>query len=290
MVYTTSPNMNETMKLASLLLAFQGALSPASAFVARSMPGGRGYSPAIHATETAIDGAVDNPRLSGLALMLDDGTRKSHSVAQNTQFVTGFFKGLASRDSYRSLITSLFFVYESMEDAMDSTSEDRVQALDYPALRRLSPLKKDMDFFYGTQWEDQIKLSPATKVYVERVQEVAKTEPYLLIAHQYTRYLGDLFGGQMMGGMAARSLSLENGDGTEFYNFEDVPSANEFITEWYQRLNALNLSEDQKQRIVDEANLVFDLNIGLLQETEGSPVKAMFTLAINSLKAKLGFA
>ena len=61
--------------------------------------------------EAAEDDVVTNPRLSGLALMLDDGTRKSHSMAENTQFVSGFFKGLADRDSYRSLITSLYLVY-----------------------------------------------------------------------------------------------------------------------------------------------------------------------------------
>ena len=81
--------------------------------------------------------------------MLGDGTRKAHSMAQNTQFVTGFFKGLANRDSYRSLITSLYFVYMSMEEAMDSTSDARVKTLDYPGLRRLTPLKKDIEFFYG---------------------------------------------------------------------------------------------------------------------------------------------
>jgi heme oxygenase len=36
--------------------------------------------------------------------------------------------------------------------------------------------------------------SPASQTYVARVQEVALTQPYLLVAHQYTRYLGDLFG------------------------------------------------------------------------------------------------
>jgi len=222
--------------------------------------------------------------------MLDDGTRKSHSMAENTQFVTGFFKGLASRDSYRALITSLFFVYDRMEKEMDNTGEDRVQAMDYAALRRLPPLKKDMDFFYGSDWEGKIQPSPAAAAYVARIQEIAETKPYLLVAHQYTRYLGDLFGGQMMGGMASRSLDLANGDGTAFYNFEDIPSANNFITEWYESLNALDLTNEQKEEIVDEANMVFALNIDLLQELEGSPVKAMLTLAIKGLKKKLGFA
>lgn len=272
------------MNLAKFLV-FQGVCSSAFAFVAPNAPR---RSP-LFATEASI-AETDNPRLGGLALMLDDGTRKSHSMAENTQFVTGFFKGLADRDSYKSLITGLFFVYKSMEGAMDNTSEDRVRTMDYPALRRLPSLSKDMEFFYGSNWESQIQLSSATKVYVARVQEIAETKPYLLVAHQYTRYLGDLFGGQMMGGMASRSLSLENGDGTAFYSFEDIPSAKDFITGWYQSLNDLELTEEQKEEIVDEANLVFELNIGLLQELEGSALKAMLTLTISSLKEKLGFA
>lgn len=238
---------------------------------------------------TANDNVVtnNNPRLSGLALMLDDGTRKSHSMAENTQFVSGFFKGLADRDSYRSLITSLYFVYEAMEEAMDKSLEDGVRILDYPALRRLDSLKKDMDFFYGEKWQDDVVVpSPAAKAYVARIVDIAQTKPYLMIAHQYTRYLGDLFGGQMMGGMAIRSLSLENGDGTAFYTFDDIPSTKDFITEWYTRLNELDLTQQQKEEIVDEANLVFALNIDVLQELTGSPLKAMLTLAVNSLKEK----
>lgn len=236
--------------------------------------------------ETADNDVVTNPRLSGLALMLDDGTRKSHSMAENTQFVSGFFKGLADRDSYRSLITSLYFVYEAMEEAMDKSSDDGVKTLDYPALRRLDSLKKDMDFFYGEKWQDDVVPSPAAKAYVARIVDIAQTKPYLMIAHQYTRYLGDLFGGQMMGGMAIRSLSLENGDGTAFYTFDDIPSTKDFITEWYTRLNELDLTQQQKEEIVDEANLVFALNIDVLQELTGSPLKAMLTLAVNSLKEK----
>lgn len=254
-----------------------------------------GLSGALFSTVTDTEASVEtdkNPRLSGLALMLDDGTRKSHSIAENTQFVTGFFAGLADRDSYRNLMTSLFFVYEAMEQCMDSTSEERVKALDSPELRRLPSIRKDMDFFYsnelGNDWEKGIEKSEASKQYVARIQEISETKPYLLIAHQYTRYLGDLFGGQMMGGMAARSLDLKDGKGTEFYAFEGIDSTTAFITEWYKQLNMLDLTEKQKEEIVDEANLVFAMNIAIFQEIEGSPIKAMFTLAISALKQKLG--
>jgi hypothetical protein len=45
----------------------------------------------------------ESARGSGLALALDDGTRKSHSVAENTAFVTGFFRGIATKQSFGQL-------------------------------------------------------------------------------------------------------------------------------------------------------------------------------------------
>ena len=62
------------------------------------------------------------------------------------------------------------------------------------------------------------------------------------------------------------------------------------MAKWYKLLNELDLTEEQKQEIVDEANLVFDLNVNILQELEGSPLRAFTSLVINSFKARLGFA
>merc|ERR1719230_1418338 len=120
-----------------------------------------------------------------------------------------------------------------MEDAFDTTTEDRVVALDDPQLRRVHQLEHDMDFFYGAQWRDVIQPSAATRTYVARVKEVAEKQPYLLVAHQYTRYLGDLFGGQMMGGMAVSSLGLEDNRATSFYRFRDIKDNKAFISQWY---------------------------------------------------------
>jgi len=91
-----------------------------------------------------------------------------------------------------------------------------------------------------------------------------------------------------MGGMAKRSLSLDDGKGVAFYTFDDIPNPTEFIADWYTRLNDLDLTDVQKEEIIDEANLVFELNIGILEDLEGSPLRAAWTLTINTLKDKLG--
>ncbi len=255
---------------------------------------------------SAVETAEANPRLKGLALALDDGTRKSHSMAQNSAFVQGFFKGISSPESYKNLLTSLYYVYSAMEsevlDALkdsDTKEAQWIRALDAKELRRLSGLEKDMEYFYGENWKEDIAPpSAGTVAYVGRIRELVadmndesdeetskKSLLYLFVAHQYTRYLGDLFGGQMMGNMASRSMDLpQDGSGTAFYTFDNVPSTKDFITDWYTTLNDLGISPKQQQEIVDEANLVFDLNIGILEELEGSPWAALWTMAVKSVQ------
>lgn len=221
-------------------------------------------------------------------MLLDVETKKSHSMAQNTAFVTGFFKGIAKKENFGELVTSLYFVYKAMEAAFDDCSDARVKSIDFPQLRRLQALEQDMLFYHGASWEQRISPSRGTAEYVARVEAVAAgDEPYLLVAHQYTRYLGDLFGGQMMSSMAEQSLKLTEGQGVAFYRFADIPDEKQFIETWYSELNKLELTEEQRRRVVEEANLVFDLNIRLFEELEGNAAQALWSLAISSLKKAL---
>mmetsp|Transcript_50207 Transcript_50207/g.58604 ORF Transcript_50207/g.58604 Transcript_50207/m.58604 type:complete len:323 (+) Transcript_50207:70-1038(+) len=238
---------------------------------------------------TSASTISENPRLSGLSFTLDDGTRKSHSLAENTAFVTGFFGGLSSPQSFKKLVTSLYYIYTAMEGSFDSTEYLNVKAIDDEELRRVSSLEKDMEYFHGPNWKSDKSISPtpATMAYVSRINEIAAHSPHLLLAHQYTRYLGDLFGGQMMGGMATRSLDLKDGKGVAFYEFESIPNAKEYITGWYQRLNDLDLTDRQKSEILDEANYVFSLNIAVFEELEGSPLKAMWKLALSTFRQNM---
>jgi len=173
-----------------------------------------------------------------------------------------------------------------MEEEFDVTDDKNVKELDFAELRRLSTLEEDMAYFHGPNWRESIRASPATQRYCERIRKVGSTNPTLLLGHQYSRYVGDLFGGQMMGGMAVKSLDLQGGAGTSFYSFKDIDDTKGFTDTWYSTLNKLELSEAEKQAIVDEANVVFRLNIDLFEELDGSPVSAAWNLLISSLKER----
>jgi len=92
----------------------------------------------------------------------------------------------------------------------------------------------------------------------------------------------------MMGGMAVKSLGLRQGDGTSFYDFSDIHNAKAFIEQWYSALNQLDLTEADKRAIVDEANVVFRLNIEVFEELEGSPISAGWNMFVSSLKEAVG--
>eukprot|EP00439_Symbiodinium_sp_Y106_P062813 s179_g9.t1 len=268
--------------------AFTGARAPAAvragrwpAMLAETQVAER---PAAEVKTAEMD--EENPRKHGLALMLDEGTRKSHSMAENTQFVTGFFKGLGNRDSFAQLVTSLYFIYQTMEESFQTSADAGVRHLDFQQLRRVAAIEEDLAYFYGPSWREQLRPSPAAERYSERIRQVAAENPQLLLAHQYTRYLGDLFGGQMMGGMAESSLGLEDGKGTSFYRFPQIPDTKAFITAWYRELNSLPLSRGEKEAIVEEANLVFRLNIDILEELEGSPLAAAWQLVASFFRRK----
>ncbi|KAJ8613134.1 hypothetical protein CTAYLR_004768 [Chrysophaeum taylorii] len=224
-----------------------------------------------------------NPRESGLALALDDGTRKVHSVAENTQFVTGFFKGLAKRSSFARLTANLYFVYEAMERALDQSATPNARALDFEELRRVPSLEADMRFYFGDDWRRRVTPSPAARAYCYRIEEVKDSD----LLNLYSRYLGDLFGGQMMSGMASKSLGLAD-DGLAFYSFADIPDTRAFIDRWYSGLNELGseMTSAQHQAIVDEANVVFRLNIDVFNELEGNAFRAALDLALKSLLPK----
>jgi len=219
-----------------------------------------------------------------LATMLREGTKKSHSMAENVGFVKCFLKGAVEQESYRKLIANLYFVYSAMEEEMAKHAQHPVVSpIYFPELNRKPNLEQDLAFYYGPDWAERIAPSPAAQAYVQRIREVSAQEPELLVAHSYTRYLGDLSGGQILKKMAQKGMNLAEGEGTAFYEFDRIADEKAFKHQYRQALNGLPIDGDRAQRIVDEANDAFGLNMKLFQELEGNLIKGIGQMLFNSL-------
>jgi heme oxygenase len=104
-----------------------------------------------------------------------------------------------------------------------------------------------------------------------------------LVAHSYTRYLGDLSGGQILKNIAQRGMNLSDGQGTAFYEFKDISDEKAFKRQYRQVLDELSVDDVTADRIVDEANATFGMNMKLFQELEGNLIKAIGQMLFNSL-------
>ena len=216
-----------------------------------------------------------------LALELKEGTKVSHSAAENTKFVSSFLKGVVSRDNYKQLTANFYYVYRAMEEEIEKLD-------DFPLhdklLNRTNKLEQDLRYYYGVMWRDKIKPSQSTKNYVKRIQVIAQQTPYLLVAHHYTRYMGDLSGGQILASITKKALNLTT-EGLKFYEF-DIPNMKEYKDKYRQTLNDLNMSEVQTSMLIDEANYAFKLNMLLFDELQGNPIKSIVKVLFSYIRER----
>lgn len=215
---------------------------------------------------------------SHLDIRLREGTKHSHTMAENTAFMKCFLKGVVEKSFFRKLLADLYFVYSALEEELQRYQHHPIVGMIYfGELHRQANLEKDLAFYYGEDWRSQIIPSRAGEAYVARIHEVAKTQPQLLIAHAYTRYMGDLSGGQALRNIARSAMDLPSDRGTAMHEFEQIatPEARrEFKEQYRQALNFLPLDEGIVQKIVNEANYAFALNRDIFHELEAD-VKAV---------------
>lgn len=161
-------------------------------------------------------------------------------------------------------MASLYHIYKALEEEIERNKENPVYApLYFPEeLHRGTALEQDLAFWYGPRWQEVIPYTPAMRRYVQRLQEVGRTEPELLVAHAYTRYLGDLSGGQVLKKIAQKALELPNsGEGLAFFTFPNIDSATKFKQLYRARMNSLEMTPKVRQRVIEEAKTAFLLNI-----------------------------
>ncbi|MBD2194618.1 MULTISPECIES: biliverdin-producing heme oxygenase [Calothrix] len=223
---------------------------------------------------------------SNLASKLRVGTKKAHTMAENVGFVKCFLKGVVEKNSYRKLVGNFYFIYSAMEEEMEKhQNHPIVSKIKFIELNRKQTLEEDLSYYYGFNWREQVQLSPAGEAYVQRIREISATEPELLIAHSYTRYLGDLSGGQILKGIAQTAMNLTEG-GTAFYEFADITDEKAFKAKYRQALDELPIDEATADRIVEEANAAFGMNMKMFKELEGNLIKAIGIMLYNSLTRK----
>ncbi|MEU6172485.1 biliverdin-producing heme oxygenase [Streptantibioticus parmotrematis] len=216
-------------------------------------------------TETVSTGST------GFAALLRDASAQEHQRAEQSRFMGNLLGGRLGVDAYAELAGQLWFVYRELEQAGERLAADPVVGpfVD-PALERTGALERDLLHLRGEGWRDSLSALPATEAYTARLREVARDWAPGYLAHHYTRYLGDLSGGQIIRGIAEKTWGFERkGDGVRFYVFEGVANPAAFKREYRAKLDAAEMDEVERHRIAEECKRAFRLNTALFQDLDG---------------------
>ena len=219
---------------------------------------------------------------------LKEGTKKSHNAAENTKFVSQFLKGVLDPEEYAKLLSNFYYVYSTMEECVSSSTDPKVKNLHRwnATLFRTAFISRDLRYYYGPMWRELAKPSEACNTYCYRINEVAEKDPYLLIAHHYTRYIGDLSGGKILRGIAQKALNPPVGEGLHFYDFPRIEDAKAWKDEYRAVLDGLNFDEQQKNALITEANYAFRLNMYMFDEIQGDAGKSVWKILWNTIRGK----
>ncbi len=216
-----------------------------------------------------------------LARQLREGTKKSHTMAENTGFISCFLKGVVDKSSYRNLLADLYFVYSAMEEEIEKLCENShpiISPIGFKELFRKEKLEEDLSFYFGSKWSELAKPSKPAVEYEARIREISKNNPELLIGHHYSRYIGDLSGGQLLKTITKKAMNLSSDEGLSFYIFEEIRDEKEFKIKYRNTLDNLPIDQKIADSIIEEANRSFKYNMNIFNELEGNLIAAIGTV------------
>jgi len=190
----------------------------------------------------------------------------AHSGSESAGFMSDLMKGARGLDDYVALVAQHWFIYEALESTAERMKADPIAAgFISDRLTRLPALEADLEFLLGPDWRERIEPLPTTQRYVDRINQVGATWPGGFVAHHYTRYLGDLSGGQFIGKLMARRFGFDT-NGIGFYLFNDIADPKAFKDTYREQLDATPWAQDEQERVIDEVLLAYRFNTELFED------------------------
>jgi heme oxygenase len=202
---------------------------------------------------------------SNLAQLVRTATARAHSSAENSPFIVALMGGELSLADYERYLAQYAWIYEALEARAHVAGDP---AIIDPGLDRFASIEHDLAALSGdageSGWRERHPMLPATAAYVGRLSGIDPTDLPRYLAHHYTRYLGDLSGGQAIARLVARHYGARE-DQLSFYRFDGIDTV-PFKREYREGLDHLGFDESQVATFLAEASESFRLNSALFAD------------------------
>jgi heme oxygenase len=206
--------------------------------------------------------------MTTISQLMRESSLSDHKSAENAGFIKQLMGGELSAADYTRYLNQMIFVYQAMEAKLPD-----VGAVPFaPELKRFDSMVSDLKSLGVEHWHET-EMLPATREYVARVSSIGGIEDVRLLAHHYTRYLGDLSGGQAIGVLVRRHYGLTE-EQTRFYLFAKIKAVVPFKENYRAAVDNLEITDEELLVLVAEVRAAFKLNQQLFIELGDSELIA----------------
>jgi heme oxygenase len=200
-----------------------------------------------------------------VAALLRQASAEDHRATESRPFITRLTDGSLSLDAYARYLGQLRWIYEALE----SRPRDDLAVFD-PRLHRRDAIEADLAALGAGDAAATHPPLPATARYAAHLSALAGSPDRLdstvrYLAHHYTRYLGDLSGGQAVAALVARHYGAGEHQ-LAFARFPELGPVVEAKRRYRQQLNALPLDEAEVGELVHEVRRAFAFNGAIFDE------------------------
>lgn len=208
------------------------------------------------------------PPREGLVIALRQRTSGLHADAERAGIIRDLLRGTASRPGYALLLRNLLPAYQALEAGLDRhRGTPLLGALARPEVYRAAAIAADLALLAGPAWREVLPVAESGRRYAARVADAAAGDGARLIAHAYTRFLGDLSGGRVMAARLAVRFPAFAG-ALRFYEFPDIADLAAFKAAYLTALDHAGGLATDPQAIVEEAAEAFLCNIRVAEEVK----------------------
>ncbi|MDO8309588.1 MAG: biliverdin-producing heme oxygenase [Actinomycetota bacterium] len=184
-------------------------------------------------------------------------TSDHHRAAESSPFIRDLLAGRLQARAHADLMCALAPVYAALEGCVRDNSDDAsVSLFDHRRLDRSERIAADLAQCGRRVPRDPTL--PAVSDYV-CVIESSATSPQRLLAHHYTRYRGDMAGGQVIASMLRRHYGV-GPEALTFYDFSDLGDTVHYRRRYKTLLDLVPWSPSEQAEFIAECQVAFMCN------------------------------
>jgi len=191
-------------------------------------------------------------------------TWDEHEASKDSRFANGIMSGEFGQRGFIEWQRALYPVYVKLEKILQGKRKDPViHIFDHRKLDRSQRIYNDL-VSLGT--DPILDPSPLKTLppYIAAIEK-ASSVPQRLMAYHYTRYMGDMNGGQVIARAMENICGIDK-EALTCYDFSEIGDGYHYRKQYKTLLELSPWTEEEREAFIDEAKIAYARNADFFEE------------------------